>query len=56
MIVDILKNGKKPGEMTVTKPQNLDFIINVKAAAEMGIEVTDAMKAYVKDADNNILN
>ncbi|MCR8660721.1 ABC transporter substrate-binding protein [Paenibacillus endoradicis] len=55
MVVDILKNGKKPGEMTVTKPQNLDFIINTKVAAEMGIEVTDAMKAYVKDPANNII-
>jgi len=55
MIVDILKNGKNPGDLTVTKPENLDFIINTKAASEMGIEVTDAMKAYVKDPVNNIL-
>lgn len=55
MIVDILKNGTNPGEMTVSKPQKLDFILNVGAAAEMGIEVTDAMKAYVKDPENNII-
>ncbi|MFD0590866.1 ABC transporter substrate binding protein [Paenibacillus sp. GCM10027627] len=54
MAVEILK-GKNPGEMNVTKPQKLDFILNLKAAAEQGITVTDAMKAYVKDPANNII-
>ncbi|MCR2807303.1 ABC transporter substrate-binding protein [Paenibacillus soyae] len=54
MAVEIL-NGKNPGEMNVSKPQKLDFIINLKAAEEQGITVTDAMKAYVKDPDNNII-
>ncbi|MGI2295903.1 ABC transporter substrate-binding protein [Paenibacillus sp. GXUN7292] len=54
MAVEILKNGKKPGEMDVTVPQKLDFIINLKAAEAQGIEVTDKMKQYVKD-QNNIL-
>lgn len=54
MAVEIL-NGKSPGEMNVTKPQKLDFILNLKAAEEQGITVTDAMKAYVKDPDNNII-
>lgn len=54
MAVEILKNGKKPGEMDVTVPQKLDFIINLKAAEAQGIEVTDKMKQYVKD-ENNIL-
>ncbi|MFD0961939.1 ABC transporter substrate-binding protein [Paenibacillus chungangensis] len=54
MAVEILK-GKDPGEMDVTMPQKLDFIINLKAAAEQGIEVSDAMKAYVKDPANNII-
>ena len=34
MAVEILKNGKKPGEMDITVPQKLDFIFNLKAAAE----------------------
>ncbi|MEF2248234.1 ABC transporter substrate-binding protein [Paenibacillus sp. IITD108] len=54
MAVEILKNGKKPGEMDVTVPQKLDFIINLKAAEAQGVEVTDKMKQYVKD-QNNIL-
>ena len=54
MAVEILK-GKNPGEMDVTVPQKLDFIFNMKAAAEQGITVTDAMKAYVQDPANNIL-
>ncbi|WP_028609659.1 ABC transporter substrate-binding protein [Paenibacillus harenae] len=54
MAVEIL-NGKNPGEMDVTVPQKLDFIINLKAAAEQGITVTDAMKAYVQDPTNNII-
>ncbi|GKU76714.1 ABC transporter substrate-binding protein [Paenibacillus sp. L3-i20] len=55
MAVEILKNGKKPGEMDVTVPQKLDYILNLKAADEQGITVTEAMKAYVKDAANNII-
>ncbi|MDQ6422085.1 ABC transporter substrate-binding protein [Paenibacillus sp. LHD-117] len=54
MAVEILK-GKNPGEMDVTMPQKLDFIFNLKAAAEQGITVTDAMKAYVQDPANNII-
>ncbi len=52
MAVDILKNGKNPGEMDITVPQKLDFIINLKAAAAQGIEVTDKMKEYVNDKEN----
>lgn len=55
MAVEILKNGKKPAEMDVTVPQKLDFIMNLKAAAEQGIKVTDEMKAFVKDPKNNII-
>lgn len=55
MAVEILKNGKKPGEMNVTVPQKLDFIFNMKAAAEQGITVTDEMKKFVKDQENNII-
>ncbi|NMO96300.1 ABC transporter substrate-binding protein [Paenibacillus lemnae] len=55
MAVDILKNGKNPGDMEVTFPDQLDLILNLKAAADYGIEVTDAMKQEVKDPDNNII-
>ena len=48
MAVEILKNGKNPADMEITKPDKLDLILNTKVAAEYGIEVTDAMKQEVK--------
>jgi putative ABC transport system substrate-binding protein len=54
MAAEIL-NGKNPGEMKVTTPDKLDLILNLKAAADQGITVTDAMKAGVKDPANNII-
>lgn len=53
--VDILKNGKKPGDIKVTVPDKLDLILNLKAAKDQGIEVTDAMKNQVKDKQTNII-
>jgi ABC-type uncharacterized transport system, periplasmic component len=55
MAVDILKNGANPGDMKVTVPEKLDLILNLKAAQEQGIEVTDEMKAGVQDQQNNII-
>ncbi|WP_442601308.1 ABC transporter substrate-binding protein [Paenibacillus sp. KN14-4R] len=55
MAVEILKNGKKPADMKVTLPDKLDLILNVKAAKDLGIQVTDAMKNAVKDKDKNII-
>ncbi|MGG6313834.1 ABC transporter substrate-binding protein [Paenibacillus macerans] len=55
MAVDVLKNGKKVGDMKVTVPDKLDLILNLKAAAEQGIEVTDAMKEQVNDKENNLI-
>ncbi|SFK74520.1 putative ABC transport system substrate-binding protein [Paenibacillus sp. 1_12] len=55
MAVDVLKNGKKPADMKVTVPDKLDLILNLKAAKDQGVEVTDAMKALVKDKEKNII-
>ncbi|MDF2962770.1 MAG: transporter substrate-binding protein [Paenibacillus sp.] len=55
MAVEILKNGKKPADMKVTVPDKLDLILNLKAAQDQGIEVTDAMKNAVKDKEKNII-
>ncbi|WP_206098591.1 ABC transporter substrate-binding protein [Paenibacillus montanisoli] len=55
MAVDILKNGKKIGDMKVTVPDKLDLIMNLKAAEAQGITVTDDMKNEVKDQANNII-
>jgi len=55
IVVDILKNGKNPGEIPVSFPDKLDFILNLKAAEAQGIEVTDAMKNAVKDPETNII-
>ncbi|WP_438350342.1 ABC transporter substrate-binding protein [Paenibacillus sp. FA6] len=55
MAVEILKNGKKPGDMPVGMQEKLDLILNLKAASAQGIEVTDAMKAEVENAEENII-
>lgn len=55
MAVEVLKNGKKVGDLKVTMQEKLDLILNLKAAAAQGIEVTDAMKADVADQTNNII-
>ncbi|ETT50900.1 MULTISPECIES: ABC transporter substrate-binding protein [unclassified Paenibacillus] len=55
MAVEVLKNGKSPGDMKVTMQEKLDLVLNLKAAAAQGIEVTDAMKAEVADPGNNII-
>ncbi|MFF2094494.1 ABC transporter substrate-binding protein [Paenibacillus sp. NPDC058174] len=54
MAAEILK-GKNPAEMKVTVPDKLDLILNMKAAADQGITVTDQMKAGVKDPAKNII-
>lgn len=43
--VEILKDGKKPGEIAVDYPQNLKLVINEKAAKDMGVEIKDDWKA-----------
>ncbi|WP_134701686.1 ABC transporter substrate-binding protein [Ammoniphilus sp. YIM 78166] len=43
MAVEILK-GKNPGEISVGYPEKTDLYINLKAASEAGIEVTEEMK------------
>lgn len=55
MAVDILKNGKNPGDMPVKMQEKLDLILNLKAAEAQGITVTDDMKKKVQDPDNDII-
>ncbi|MFF2484062.1 ABC transporter substrate-binding protein [Paenibacillus sp. NPDC058071] len=54
MAAEIL-NGKNPAELSVTVPDKLDLILNLKAAADQGITVTDEMKAGVKNPADNII-
>ncbi|USK69077.1 ABC transporter substrate-binding protein [Peribacillus asahii] len=42
--VEILKDGKKPGDIPVSYPQNLKLVINETAAKEMGVEIKDEWK------------
>ncbi len=57
MAVDILKKtAKKPADMKVTVPDKLDVILNLKAAKEQNIQVTDAMKNAVKDKEKKTLS
>lgn len=55
MAVEILKNGKKPGDLAVTFPDKVDVILNLKAAAEQGVTVTQEMLDAVKNPDENII-
>lgn len=48
MAVEILKNGKKSGEIPVGYPESVELVINSKAAAAQGVELTDAMKKQAK--------
>jgi putative ABC transport system substrate-binding protein len=47
MAVDILQGKKKPADIPVGVPENLELFINKKAAAEEGIKLTVEM---TKDA------
>lgn len=55
IVADILLNGTNPGDIDVLTPKKLDVIINETAAAEMGVTVTDSMKAHIQDKENNLL-
>ncbi|MEF3353530.1 ABC transporter substrate-binding protein [Paenibacillus sp. GYB006] len=55
MAVDILKNGANPADLAITVPDKLDLILNLSAATEQGIEVTEEMKASVTDQETNII-
>ncbi|MFJ7991418.1 ABC transporter substrate binding protein [Peribacillus frigoritolerans] len=43
--VEILKDGKKPGDIPVQYPQKLKLVINEKAAKDMGVEIKEEWKA-----------
>ncbi|CDN41497.1 ABC transporter substrate-binding protein [Paenibacillus sp. P22] len=55
MAAEVLKDGKKVGDMKVGMQEKLDLILNLKAAEAQGIDVTDDMKAKVKDQETNII-
>ncbi|MGU3471033.1 ABC transporter substrate-binding protein [Paenibacillus sp. D51F] len=55
MAAEVLKDGKKVGDMKVSMQEKLDLILNLKAAEAQGIAVTDDMKAKVKDQETNII-
>jgi putative ABC transport system substrate-binding protein len=54
MAVEILKNGKTPGDIPVGYPEELDLAINMKAAANMEVEVTDAMLGLIIDKEKHL--
>ena len=52
--VEILKDGKKAGDIPVTPPQNLKLVINEKAAKEMGVKIKEEWKKqYVTEPSEN---
>ena len=46
MAVEILKNGKNPGEMNVTVPQKLDFIFNMKVVHPLVMKRRDVICSH----------
>ncbi|SEO30553.1 ABC transporter substrate-binding protein [Paenibacillus sp. OV219] len=55
MAAEVLKNGKKVGDLKVSMQEKLDLILNLKAAKALGITVTDDMKKAVQDQAQNII-
>lgn len=53
MAVDILKNGKNPGDIPVGYAEKVGLAINLKAAEKQGFNVTEEMKNEAKE--NNYL-
>jgi len=55
MAADVLLKGSNPGDMPVLMQEKLDLILNLQAAPNYGIEVTDAMKSAVQDQQENLI-
>ncbi len=52
MAVDILKNGKNPGDIPVGYPDDLGLVINADAAQKMGVTITDSMRSKAEEVIN----
>lgn len=50
MAIDILKNGKKPGDIPVGFPENLDLVINKESAEKQGIDLSKLPKDILDQA------
>ena len=54
LAADILLNGKKPGDIPVGYPEQLDLYINETAAAAQGIEITQAIRDLIVDEASHV--
>jgi putative ABC transport system substrate-binding protein len=52
MAVDILKNGKNPGDIPVGYPDEIGLVINADAAKKMGVTITDSMRSKAEEVIN----
>ncbi|MBO8170464.1 MAG: ABC transporter substrate-binding protein [Bacillaceae bacterium] len=50
MALQIIEEGKKPGDIPVAFPENLDLVINVKAAEEQGINLDELPQDILENA------
>lgn len=55
MAADILLNGANPGDIPVGFPEQLDLYMSEKAAAEQGIEVTQAIRDMIVDPEKHVV-
>lgn len=49
---DILLNGKNPGDIPVSFPEQLDLYMNSTAAEKQGVEITQAMKDLINNDEH----
>jgi putative ABC transport system substrate-binding protein len=48
-LVDKILRGTKPGEIPVEQPTKFDFVINIKSAKALGLEIPEKLLALANE-------